>query len=41
MRLTARVKAADGFTYIMAKALLDKVLGGIEREEGTPAYEIT
>ena len=36
----ARVKAADGFTYIMAKALLDKVLGGIEREEGTPAYEI-
>ena len=24
----------------MAKALLDKVLGGIEREEGTPAYEI-
>ena len=36
----ARVKAADGFTYIMAEALLDKVLGGIEREEGTPAYEI-
>ena len=36
----ARVKAADGYTYIMAKALLDTVLGGIEREEGTPAYEI-
>ena len=35
-----RVKAADGYTYIMAKALLDSVLGGIEREEGTPAYEI-
>ena len=35
-----RVKAADGFTYIMAKALLDSVLGSIEREEGTPAYEI-
>ncbi len=35
-----KVKAADGFTYIMAKALLDTVLGGIEREEGTPAYEI-
>ncbi len=36
----AKVKAADGFTYILAKALLDSVLGGIEREEGTPAYEI-
>ena len=35
-----RVKAADGFVYIMAEALLDTVLGGIEREEGTPAYEI-
>ena len=35
-----RVKAADGYTYIMAEALLDTVLGGIEREEGTPAYEI-
>ena len=35
-----KVKAADGFTYIMAEALLDSVLGGIEREEGTPAYEI-
>ncbi len=36
----ARVKAADGFTYIMAEALLDSVLGSIEREEGTPAYEV-
>ena len=36
----ARVKAADGYTYILAKALLDQVLGQIEREEGTPAYEI-
>ena len=35
-----KVKAADGFTYIMAEALLDSVLGSIEREEGTPAYEI-
>ena len=35
-----RVKAADGYTYYMAKALLDKVLGSIQREEGTPAYEI-
>ena len=36
----AKVKAADGFTYYMAEALLDTVLGTIEREEGTPAYEI-
>ena len=36
----ARVKAADGYTYILAKALLDSVLGGIELAEGTPAYEI-
>ena len=36
----ARVKAADGYTYIMAQALLDSVLGQIEREEGTPAYEV-
>ena len=35
-----KVKAADGFTYILAEALLDSVLGGIEREEGTPAYEV-
>ena len=35
-----RVKAADGYTYILAQALADNVLGSIEREEGTPAYEI-
>ena len=36
----ARVKACDGQTYILAQALLDSVLGSLEREEGTPAYEI-
>ncbi len=36
----AKVKAADGFTYIMAEALLDSVLGSLEREEGAPAYEV-
>ena len=36
----AKVKAADGYTYILAQALLDNVLGNIEREEGTPAYEV-
>ncbi len=35
-----KVKAADGRTYYLAEALLDKVLSGIEREEGTPAYEV-
>lgn len=35
-----KVKAADGYTYILAQALADNVLGGIEREEGTPAYEV-
>ncbi|MGN0374364.1 MAG: isoleucine--tRNA ligase [Butyrivibrio sp.] len=35
-----KVKAVDGYTYYMAEALLDKVLGGLEREEGTPAYEV-
>ncbi len=43
-----KVKAADGYTYYMAKALLDKVLGGMAEKlvkeekiaEGTPAYEI-
>ena len=35
-----KVKAADGRTYYMAEALLDKVLSGIEREEGTHAYEV-
>ena len=35
-----RVKAADGMVYILAQALADQVLGSIEREEGTPAYEV-
>jgi len=35
-----KVKAADGYTYILAEALADSVLGSIEREEGTPAYEV-
>ena len=35
----AKVKAADGFTYIMAQALLDTVLGSLA-EEGAKAYEI-
>jgi len=34
-----KVKAADGYTYYMAKALLDTVLGGLAKE-GEPAYEI-
>ena len=34
-----KVKAADGYGYYMAKALLDKVLGKLATEE-TPAYEI-
>ena len=35
-----KVKAADGYTYYMAEALLDTVLGSLEREEGAPAYEV-
>ena len=34
-----KVKAADGYTYYMAKALLDTVLGKLA-EEGKSAYEI-
>ena len=34
-----KVKAADGYTYYIAKALLDKVLGKLATEN-TPAYEI-
>ena len=34
-----KVKAADGYTYYMAEALLDKVLGKLATEE-TAAYEI-
>ena len=37
----AKVKAADGFTYYMAEALLDTVLGKLgNKEEGIPAYEV-
>ncbi|MCI8402182.1 MAG: isoleucine--tRNA ligase [Lachnospiraceae bacterium] len=37
----AKVKAADGYTYYMAEALLDTVLGKLGSEEAqTPAYEI-
>jgi isoleucyl-tRNA synthetase len=34
-----KVKAADGYTYYMAEALLDKVLGKLA-EEGQDAYEV-
>ncbi len=34
-----KVRANDGYTYYMAKALLDSVLGKLA-EEGKPAYEI-
>ena len=36
-----KVKAADGYTYYMAQALLDKVLGKLaDKENGVPAYEV-
>ena len=36
-----KVKAADGYTYYMAEALLDNVLGKLANaEEGTAAYEV-
>ena len=35
----AKVKAADGYVYYMASALLDTVLGKLS-EEGKPAYEV-
>ena len=35
-----KVKAADGYTYYMAEALLDKVLGKLAKEEGERAYEV-
>ncbi len=34
-----KVKAADGYTYYMAQALLDTVLGKLA-EDGKPAYEV-
>ena len=37
----AKVKAADGYTYYMAQALLDTVLGKLgDPKEGRPAYEV-
>ena len=37
----AKVKAADGYTYILATALLDTVLGHLaDKENDVPAYEI-
>ena len=37
----AKVKAADGYTYYMAVALLDKVLGKLgDEENGVKAYEV-
>ncbi|TXI81049.1 MAG: isoleucine--tRNA ligase [Crocinitomicaceae bacterium] len=35
-----KVKAADGYTYYMAEALLDKVQGKLAKEEGEKAYEV-
>ena len=35
-----KVKAADGYTYYMAQALLDTVLGPLAKEEGQSAYEV-
>ena len=35
-----KVKAADGYTYILAEALADKVLGDLERPEGEAAYTV-
>ncbi len=35
-----KVKAADGYTYYMAEALLDKVLGKLGGDEEKAAYEV-
>ncbi|MCR5687307.1 MAG: isoleucine--tRNA ligase [Lachnospiraceae bacterium] len=35
-----KAKAADGYTYILAGALADAVLGQIDRAEGESAYEV-
>ena len=41
METYAKVKAADGYTYYMAEALLDTVLGRLgNAEEGVKAYEV-
>ena len=35
-----KVKAADGYTYYLAEALADKVLGSLAKEEEEKAYEV-
>ena len=35
-----KVKAADGYTYILAEALADKVLSKVATEEGVKPYEV-
>ena len=35
-----KVKAADGYTYYLAEALADSVLGSLAKEEGDKAYEV-
>ncbi len=35
-----KVKAADGYTYYLAEALADSVLGCLAKEEGEKAYEV-
>ncbi|MCR5557260.1 MAG: isoleucine--tRNA ligase, partial [Butyrivibrio sp.] len=35
-----KVKAADGYTYYLAQALADTVLGSLAKEEGQAAYEV-
>ncbi|MBQ7615777.1 MAG: isoleucine--tRNA ligase, partial [Butyrivibrio sp.] len=35
-----KVKAADGYTYYLAEALADTVLGSLAKEEGQAAYEV-
>ena len=35
-----KVKAVDGYTYYMAEALLDQVLGRLSDQEGAKTYEI-
>ena len=35
-----KVKAADGYTYYLAEAFADNVLGGLAQEEGAKAYQV-
>ena len=36
-----KVQASDGYTYILAKALVDKVLGGLAKKNGSECEEST